>query len=134
MVTYGYTQEEIKTGSVSMKVVKTCWSDLIKKMSVKKVRESREITRQQWEKAIDEYFVSEFPKWTKPEKEKPIKPIAKYEPEEEPALPATEEEMAKLADLPNQLRGGISTSDDEIIDFDFLKLMELPVPGSESPE
>ena len=110
MVTYGYTQDEIKTGSVSMKVVKTCWSDLIKKMSVKKVRESREITRQQWEKAIDEYFVSDFPKYTKPEKAAspaPLEPKPKKE---------------KLLELNPKDRIRMDTSDiaDAPIDFDFL--------------
>jgi hypothetical protein len=108
MVTYGYTQDEIKTGSVSMKVVKTCWSDLIKKMSVKKVRESREITRQQWEKAIDEYFVSEFPKYVKPEKAVP------------PVAPVPKKEKPLELDPKDRLQMDTSDVADAPIDFDFL--------------
>ena len=74
LVQYGYSEQEIRTGNTSMKVVKMCWSDLIKNMSTKKVRESREIARKQWSGALDEFFVTDFPKYVKPEKIAPLVP------------------------------------------------------------
>ena len=71
-MTYGYQEEDIRSSTVSTKVIKICWSDLITKMSAKELRKSRDIARNQWEGALNEVFTMEMPKYVKPEKPTPV--------------------------------------------------------------
>ena len=65
LVSYGHLEEDIRSGSVSSKVVKMCWSDLIVKMTAKDLKRNRDITRHQWEEALNEFFKIELPKYVK---------------------------------------------------------------------
>lgn len=69
---YGFTKEEIKSAAISTKVVKTCWSDLIQKMSAKDIKKSRDISRNQWEGALEEVFKLKIYKYVKEKKEKTL--------------------------------------------------------------
>ena len=74
---YGYSEEEIRSGTITAKVVKKCWSDLITKIPAKRLRENRDITRRQWDEAINRFFVDnfDFPEYKKPEKIEPKKSL-----------------------------------------------------------
>lgn len=65
LVSFGYKQEDIRTATVSNQVVKMCWSDLIVNMTAQNLRKCRDISRKQWEGAIDEFFSKdvELPKY-----------------------------------------------------------------------
>lgn len=68
MVHFGHSEEDIRSATVSTKVVMACWSDLIVKISDNKLKKYRGISRNQWEEAVDEFFVKglNLPKYIKP--------------------------------------------------------------------
>jgi len=113
MVSYGYTEEDIRSATVSTKVVKTCWSDLIIKMTAQELRKSRDITRKQWEGALNEVFTMEMPKYVKPEK--PAAPVVKTHHEKELA--------ERLSDIDPKDRIKVDTSDmvENPLDLELLK-------------
>lgn len=115
MVNRGFSKEDIENARVSDKVVKTCWSDLITKMSAKELKKSRDISRTQWEAAITEFFVVPVAKYSKPKK---MSPMVKKEMKEE-----------VIPDLEPKDRIKIDTSGiaDAPLDEDFLA--ELAAAG-----
>ena len=113
MTNYGHTQEEIRSSTVMLKVVKICWPDLIKRMSAKDIRKNRDITRAQWKEALDEFFVTNFPKYVKPEK---AAPIQKTE--------AKKEKVLEL-DPKDRIKMDVSDIEDAPIDLDLLQELGL---------
>ena len=113
----GYEEQEIRTGAISMKVVKTCWSDLITKMTNKEIHRNREISRHQWEEALDEFFVKELPKYVKPEK--PISFTFKK--------PAPVEKQPDI-EPKDRIKVDISKYSKIEPDVDFLAKLGLPIP------
>jgi hypothetical protein len=117
MVSYGYSKDEIKSPIISTKVVKTCWSDLIKKMSDKGVRKARDISRNQWEDAQKEFFAIPLPKYVR--HIKPEVPLSIYKAEEH----KKEVGSKKILEIEPSDRIKMDTSDipDAPLDLDFLK-------------
>lgn len=70
LVDRGLSKEDVKSAPLSTKVAKICWSDLIKKMTQAEVKRSRDISKNQWEEAIIEFFAKPISIHVK---ERPIK-------------------------------------------------------------
>jgi hypothetical protein len=113
LVDAGVTEDDLKSGVTSSKVVKTCWSDLITKMTAKELAKARAITRGQWEEAIREFLA---------------KPISKYAGEKPlaPAAPEPKKAPKTLEVVPTD-RLVMDTSDmaEAPLDLDFLEELGL---------
>jgi hypothetical protein len=121
---YGYTKEDLVDSKerpnvhVQDKIVKTCWSDLIKNISGPQLKKNRDITRGQWEQVVAKTFPIHLPKRDTSKKSKSKTPPKEKQPEEKVEI---------VAKPSLQERIGLDTSDvpDAPFDTEFLKVLGI---------